>query len=45
MTLKQDIAKVVDYLYHDEQRHYLENRGKDHIYLAIRRLKKYIERR
>jgi len=43
-SIKKDIKKVIDMYWADEQIHFLANRGKDHIYLVLRRLKKYLER-
>ncbi len=40
--LKADLTQLLNYLWHDERKHYLERRNKNHIYLTIRRLAKEI---
>lgn len=44
MKLK-DVRTLVDYLYEDEARHYEENKTKDHIFLAIKRLDEYLSKK
>lgn len=40
---KEDLKIVLDYLWHDEQKHYQEYRCKNHIYSILRRLAKRID--
>lgn len=40
--IKKDLKVIVDYLWHDEARHYEESRRKDHIFLTLKRLVKKI---
>ena len=40
--LKADLVKVVDYLWHDEQKHYMGCPSKYHIYVTIRRIAKAV---
>ncbi len=37
-----DLKKLLDYVYHDEQLHYIGCPSRNHIYLIIRRLAKHI---
>jgi hypothetical protein len=39
---KDDIRKVVDMYWHDEESHYLANPRQDHIFLVLKRLRKAI---
>ena len=42
--MRQDIKVVLDYLWHDEKRHYEEsNRVKRHIFVTLKRLAKEIK--
>ena len=42
---KDDLKKLVDYLYWDERNHYIGCPSRYHIYVVIRRLAKYISYR
>ena len=45
-NLKKDVATVVDYLWEDEERHYLESEEKEksnHIFVILKRLRKYCQ--
>ena len=37
-----DLKKLLDYVYSDEQKHYLCSPSRSHIYLTIRRLARHI---
>jgi len=42
--IKQDIKTVLDYLWRDEERHYLESgRSKKHIFHTLKRLAKRVK--
>lgn len=41
--VKKDIEKIIDYLYDDEKRHYEEYPIEDHIYLVLKRVKKWLK--
>jgi hypothetical protein len=42
--IKKDIKIVLDYLWHDEEKHYLESRYyKNHIFNVLKRLAKVIK--
>lgn len=42
--IKQDIRAILDYLWHDEEKHYSECKyPKDHIFCVIKRLTKAIK--
>lgn len=42
-TIKQEIQKLIDYLYKDEKKHWQENnRPKEHIYRTITKINNYI---
>jgi hypothetical protein len=41
--LKEDIKTVVEYLWHDEQKHYDADPTNDHIFLCLKRLAKTIK--
>jgi hypothetical protein len=40
---REDIRTVIDYLWHDEKRHYKETPSRNHIYLVLRRLAREIK--
>lgn len=40
---RENLFTLFDYLWRDEKRHYVEWRGKDHIYLVMRKLAKEID--
>tara|TARA_R100000458_G_scaffold35723_1_gene33120 strand:+ start:438 stop:617 length:180 start_codon:yes stop_codon:yes gene_type:complete len=41
--IEKDIRKVVDYLFEDEFKHYIEsNKPKDHIFVAVNNLEKWL---
>ena len=41
--LREDIISVVDYLWHDEEKHYEEvDRPRNHIFMVLKRLAKEI---
>jgi len=42
---KEDLKIFLNYLWHDEERHYQESPSKDHIYIVLRRLAKRIDYR
>ena len=37
-NIKEDLKVLLDYLWHDEARHYSEAPRKDHIFLKLKRL-------
>ena len=40
--LKEDLAKLLDYLWDDESKHFVENKSRDHIFLVMKKLAKKI---
>lgn len=40
---KDDLRKLIDYVYHEEKKHYIGCPSRHHIYVVIRRLAKYIQ--
>jgi len=38
IKFKKDLLTLIDYVWHDEEKHYEENPVKDHIYLPIKRI-------
>jgi len=41
--LKKDLQKIVDYLYKDEFKSYIElNKPNDHIFIAVNNVEKYL---
>ena len=42
-SIKNDLQKIVDYLFEDEFKHYIEsNKPDDHIFVAVNRVEKYL---
>ena len=42
-VIKEDIKALINYLWHDESKHYSEYPRKDHIFLVLKRLAREID--
>ena len=43
-NLKKEIGKVVDYLWHDEEKHWEEDgKPRNHIFIAVRRINNWLK--